>query len=46
MDAYAARLVDDARQAGVELGAARFDDDENHHGDEPFDQDANSDTYR
>jgi nitronate monooxygenase len=28
VDAYAARLVDDARQAGVELGAARFDDDD------------------
>jgi nitronate monooxygenase len=27
-DAYAARLADDARQAGVELGAARFDDDD------------------
>src|SRR5215213_1023042 len=27
VDAYAARLADDARQAGVELGAARFDDD-------------------
>ena len=28
VDAYAARLADDARQAGVELGAARFDDDD------------------
>ena len=28
VDAYAARLGDDARQAGVELGAARFDDDD------------------
>jgi nitronate monooxygenase len=28
VDAYAARLVDDARQAGVELGAAQFDDDD------------------
>jgi nitronate monooxygenase len=27
-DAYAARLADDARQAGVELGAARFEDDD------------------
>jgi nitronate monooxygenase len=27
VDADAARLADDARQAGVELGAARFDDD-------------------
>jgi nitronate monooxygenase len=26
--AYAARLADDARQAGVELGAARFDNDD------------------
>jgi nitronate monooxygenase len=28
VDDYAARLADDARQAGVELGAARFDDDD------------------
>jgi nitronate monooxygenase len=28
VDAYAARLADDASQAGVELGAARFDDDD------------------
>jgi nitronate monooxygenase len=28
VDAYAARVVDDARQAGVELGVARFDDDD------------------
>ena len=28
VDAYAARLADDARQAGVELGVARFDDDD------------------
>jgi nitronate monooxygenase len=28
VDAYAARLADDAGQAGVELGAARFDDDD------------------
>jgi nitronate monooxygenase len=28
VDAYAAKVVDDARQAGVELGAARFDDDD------------------
>jgi nitronate monooxygenase len=28
VDAYAARLAEDARQAGVELGAARFDDDD------------------
>jgi nitronate monooxygenase len=28
LDAYAARLAGDARQAGVELGAARFDDDD------------------
>jgi nitronate monooxygenase len=28
LDAYAARLADEARQAGVELGAARFDDDD------------------
>jgi nitronate monooxygenase len=28
VDAYAARVADDARQAGVELGAARFDDDD------------------
>jgi nitronate monooxygenase len=28
LDAYAARLADDARQAGVELGVARFDDDD------------------
>ena len=28
LDGYAARLADDARQAGVELGAARFDDDD------------------
>jgi nitronate monooxygenase len=28
VDAYAARLADDIRQAGVELGAARFDDDD------------------
>jgi nitronate monooxygenase len=28
VDAYAARLADEARQAGVELGAARFDDDD------------------
>ena len=28
VDAYAARLADDAREAGVELGAARFDDDD------------------
>jgi len=28
LDAYAARLADDARQAGVELGSARFDDDD------------------
>jgi nitronate monooxygenase len=27
-DAYAARLAGDARQAGVELGAARFEDDD------------------
>ena len=27
-DAYAARLANDASQAGVELGAARFDDDD------------------
>jgi nitronate monooxygenase len=28
VDAYAARVADDAGQAGVELGAARFDDDD------------------
>jgi nitronate monooxygenase len=28
LDAYAARLADEARQAGVELGGARFDDDD------------------
>jgi nitronate monooxygenase len=28
VDGYAARLADDARQAGVELGAARFEDDD------------------
>ena len=28
VDAYAARVADDARQAGVELGVARFDDDD------------------
>jgi len=28
VDAYAARLADDARQAGVELGGAGFDDDD------------------
>ena len=28
VDAYAARLANDASQAGVELGAARFDDDD------------------
>ena len=28
VDAYAARVADDARQAGVELGGARFDDDD------------------
>ena len=28
VDAYAARLADDARHAGVELGSARFDDDD------------------
>jgi nitronate monooxygenase len=28
VDAYAGRLADDARHAGVELGAARFDDDD------------------
>jgi nitronate monooxygenase len=28
VDAYAARVADDARQAGVELGTARFDDDD------------------
>jgi nitronate monooxygenase len=28
VDAYAARVADEARQAGVELGAARFDDDD------------------
>ena len=28
VDAYAARLADDACQAGVELGVARFDDDD------------------
>jgi nitronate monooxygenase len=28
VDAYAARLAGDVRQAGVELGAARFDDDD------------------
>jgi nitronate monooxygenase len=28
VDAYALRLADDARAAGVELGAARFDDDD------------------
>jgi nitronate monooxygenase len=28
VDAYAAQLADDIRQAGVELGAARFDDDD------------------
>jgi nitronate monooxygenase len=28
VDAYAVRLADDARAAGVELGAARFDDDD------------------
>ena len=27
VDAYAARVADDAREAGVELGAGRFDDD-------------------
>ena len=28
VDAYAARVADDARQAGVELGVARFEDDD------------------
>ena len=43
-----AALSDEQIAELVASGALVFvdDDDENHHGDEPFDQDASSDTYR